>query len=753
MPKAAPATVREIEELRKKLRHHEYRYYTLDEPEISDAAYDRLMNRLKELEVAHPDLVMPDSPTVRVGGAPREGFSTVRHARPMLSLDNAFSYDALRDWDRRVREGSGQEKIEYIAEHKFDGLSISLQYEDGVLVRGVTRGDGTTGEDVTPNVKTIRSIPLRVEAVKLKKVKLPLDLEVRGEVMMTRKAFEALNRQQEQIGGKIFVNARNSAAGAVSVLGPATTPARRLDCFAYYLLVDGKVPFAKHSESLQTLKQLHFRASDDWKLCAGIEAVIAYCDDWDAKREKLAYEIDGVVAKVNSIPIQNELGYTSKAPRWAIAYKYPARQETTVVNDIIVQVGRTGTLTPVAVLEPVQVGGVTVSRSTLHNMDEIERLGLQIGDTVLIERAGEVIPHVLKVVKEGKNRKPFRMPKHCPECGSTIHHAEGEVAYRCVNAACPAKRRESILHFAGRHAMNIDGLGDKIVDQLVDKGLAKDVADLYSLKFEEVAGLERMAEKVEQKLLEEIEASKKNALARRIYALGIQFVGERTGQLLAEHFSSLEELAAAKEEQLVEVPEVGPKVAASTVEFFSEAANRQLVKKLHKAGVHPTAEKRRVKSDKFAGKSFVFTGGLANRSREEAGEIVQQHGGKVSGSVSKKTDYVVVGTDPGSKHDKAKKLGVTILTEAEFDKLLGLQKPSARHCLGFLRAWHLAMFLGGSRYAPVRFFRLASHTPYDVIVFSAFRVGNLYSEKTPSGSLCGKYCLCALLLLTCFCRK
>jgi DNA ligase (NAD+) len=673
MAKAAPASVKkEMEELREKLRYHEYRYYVLDDPEISDAAYDRMMNRLKELEAAHPELVTPDSPTVRVGGAPREGFSTVRHARPMLSLDNAFSYDALRDWDRRVREASGQEKIEYVAEHKFDGLSISLQYEDGVLARGVTRGDGTTGEDVTPNAKTIRSIPLRVDAATLKKLKLRADFEVRGEVMMTKKAFEALNREQERIGGKIFVNARNSAAGAVRVLDPSITAARRLDFFAYYLLVDGKVPFAKHSESLQALKQLRFRASDDWKLCAGIEAVIAYCEDWDAKREKLAYEIDGVVIKVNSIAIQNELGYTSRAPRWAIAFKYPARQETTVVNDIIVQVGRTGTLTPVAVLEPVQVGGVTVSRSTLHNMDEIERLGLQIGDTVLIERAGEVIPHVLKVVKEGKNRKPFRMPKHCPECGSTIHHVEGEVAYRCVNAACPAKRRESILHFAGRHAMNIDGLGDKIVDQLVDKGLAKDVADLYALKEDEVAGLERMAEKSAQNLLEEIEASKKNSLARLIYALGIQFVGERTGQLLAEHFSSLEELAAAKEEELEEVPEVGPKVAASIVEFFSEPANRQLIKKLRKAGVHPTAEKRVVKSQKLAGKSFVFTGSLANRSREEAGELVIQHGGKVSGSVSKKTDYVVVGTDPGSKYDKAKELEVTILTEQEFEKLLGL---------------------------------------------------------------------------------
>jgi DNA ligase (NAD+) len=631
------------------------------------------MERLKDLEKAHPELVTADSPTVRVGGAPREGFQTVRHARPMLSLDNAFSYDALRDWDRRVREGSGHEKIEYIAEHKFDGLSISLQYEDGVLMRGVTRGDGTTGEDVTPNVKTIRSIPLRVDAGVLKKIKLPADFEVRGEVLMTRKAFEALNRQQEESGGKLYVNARNSAAGSVRVLDPAITASRRLDFFAYYLFVDGKVPVAKHSESLEALKQLRFRASDDWKLCAGIEAVIAYCEDWDAKREKLPYEIDGVVVKVNSIAIQNELGYTAKAPRWAMAFKYPARQETTVVNDIHVQVGRTGTLTPVAVLEPVQVGGVTVSRSTLHNMDEIERLGLQIGDTVLIERAGEVIPHVLKVVKPGKNRKPFRMPKHCPECGSTIHKDEDGVAYRCVNAACPAKRRESILHFAGRHAMNIDGLGDKIVDQLVDKGLVKDVADLYALKEEEVAGLERMAEKSAQNLLEEIEASKKNSLARLIYALGIRFVGERTGQLLAEHFSSLEELAEAKEEALVEVPEVGPKVAASIAEFFSEPANRQLVKKLYKAGVRPTAEKREVKSNKFAGKSFVFTGGLANRTREEAGAIVVDHGGKVSGSVSKKTDYVVVGTDPGSKYDRAKELGVTILTEAEYEKLLGLK--------------------------------------------------------------------------------
>jgi DNA ligase (NAD+) len=670
----AAAAKKEIERLREAIRRHEYLYFVKDDPEISDAEFDRLVNRLKALEAVHPSLVRPDSPSQRVGGAPRQGVQTVRHARAMLSLDNAFSYDALRDWDRRVREGSGRETIEYIAEHKFDGLSISLQYEDGVLVRGVTRGDGTTGEDVTLNVRTIRSIPLRVETAALEKAGLRADFEVRGEVMMTRKAFDALNRAQEKQGGKIFVNPRNAAAGAVRVLDPAITANRNLDFFAYYLLADGKVPFEKHSESLQVLKQLRFRASDDWKLCPSIEEVLAYCDAWDARREKLAYEIDGVVVKVNSTSIQNELGYTARAPRWAIAYKYPAQQETTVVNDILVQVGRTGALTPVAVLEPVQVGGVTVSRSTLHNMDEIERLGLHIGDTVLIERAGEVIPHVVRVVKEGKPRRAFRMPKDCPECGSRIHKSEDEVAYRCVNAACPAKRKESLLHYAGRHAMNIDGLGEKIVDQLVEKGIVKDVADLYALKLGALAALERMAEKSAQNLLDEIEASKKNSLSRLIYALGMRFVGERTGQLLAEHFSSLEELAKATEEQLVEVPEVGPKVAASIAEFFSEPANRNLVKKLRKAGVRPTSEKREVKSQKLGGKSFVFTGGLANRSREEAEALVQQHGGKISGSVSKKTDYVVVGTEPGSKYEKAKSLGVEILSESDFESLLGLRR-------------------------------------------------------------------------------
>ena len=670
MGESKSAVKAKIEKLRKTIREHEYRYYVLDDPKISDAEFDKLMNQLKALEAKYPDLVTPDSPTQRVGGSPREGFQTVRHKRPMLSLDNAFSYDELREFDRRVRELAGRDRVEYVAEHKFDGLSMSLQYEGGVFARGVTRGDGTTGEDVTPNVRAIRSVPLRVDSATLKKLRLGADFEVRGEIIMPRSAFEELNRQQEEQGGKRFANPRNAAAGAVRVLDPAITASRRLDFYAYMLLAGDRVPVKRHSDALEALAKLQFKVSRDWKLCRTLDEVLKYCEAWESRREKLPYEIDGIVIKVNDIALQEELGFTAKAPRWAVAYKYPAHQATTVVKDIQVNVGRTGVLTPVAILEPVQVGGVTVSRSTLHNMDEVQRLGVQIGDTVLIERAGEVIPHVLKVVKEGKNRRPFVMPKECPVCGTKIHKAEGEVAYRCVNAACPAKLKESLLHFAGRHAMNIDGLGAKIVDQVVDKGLVKDFADLYSLKLEQLAGLERMAEKSAQNLLDEIEASKSNSLARLIYALGIPFVGERTAQLLAEHFGSLDKLASATVEELSEVPEVGPKVAASIVEFFSEPANRKLVEKLRKAGLRFTEERKAPRDSRLAGKTFVFTGALAHRSREQAEELVVSHGGKVSSSVSKKTDYVVVGSEPGSKYDKAKSLGVTTLDEAQFEKLL-----------------------------------------------------------------------------------
>jgi DNA ligase (NAD+) len=663
---------KEVQKLREEIRRHEHLYYVLDQPEISDAAFDRLMNKLKALEEEHPELRRPDSPTQRVGGAPREGFETVVHRRPMMSLDNAFSYDELRDFDRRVRELAGRERVDYVTEHKYDGLSLALLYDKRQLARGVTRGDGTRGEDVTPNVRTIHSIPLTLEAGAAKKWKLPASLEVRGEVMMTRRAFEELNRRQEEQGGKIFANPRNAAAGAVRVLDPKITASRRLDFYAYFLLDgNGRAPLDRHSKSLDALAALGFRVCAERDKVQTIEKVIAFCEAQDARREKLPYEIDGIVVKVDETALQEELGATAKAPRWAIAYKYPARQETTVVRDIRVQVGRTGALTPVANLEPVQIGGVTVSSSTLHNMDEVERLGLQIGDTVLVERAGEVIPHVVQVTQKGAHRRPFSMPEKCPECGSHIHKSPDEVAYRCVNAACPARRKESLIHFAGRHAMNIDGLGEKIVDQLVDTGVVKDVAGLYSLKLDDLVPLERMAEKSAQNLLDEVEASKQNGLARLIYALGIRFVGERTGQLLAEHFSSLQEIADADEEKLTEVPEIGPKVAASIAEFFSEAANRKLIAKLEKAGVKMTAERKAVRDTRLAGKAFVFTGGLQRYSREQAGELVTSHGGKVATSVSKKTDYVVVGSDPGSKFDQARKLGVTILDEDAFEKLLG----------------------------------------------------------------------------------
>ncbi|HEV2224985.1 MAG TPA: NAD-dependent DNA ligase LigA [Candidatus Acidoferrales bacterium] len=669
---AASATlIKEVEKLREQIRKHEYQYYVLDAPSVSDAEFDRLMNKLKALEAEHPEIVTADSPTLRVGGAPREGFQTYRHTRPMMSLDNAYTFEELRDFDRRVRELAGRERVAYVAEHKFDGLSIALIYENALLVRGVTRGDGQTGEDVTPNVKTIRSIPLRLDRDMLKKLSLPLDIEVRGEVIMNRAAFASLNQQQEAVGGKLFANPRNAAAGAVRMLDPSITASRKLEFFAYYLLANGRVPLKLHSQSLEALTKLRFKASADFEICDTIEDVEKYCTKWEAKREKLPYEVDGVVVKVNEVSMQLELGYTSKAPRWAIAYKWAARQATTVVSKIEFNVGRTGTLTPVAFFEPVPIGGVTVSRSTLHNMDEIERLNIHEGDTVLVERAGDVIPHVLKVVKHGKQEKPIRVPEKCPVCGTRIHRVEGEVAYRCVNAACPAKRKESLLHFAGRHAMNIDGLGEKIVDQLIEKGIVKDFASLYELKLDELAALDRMAEKSAQNLLDEIAASKKNELWRLVYALGIGFVGERTAQLLAEHFGSLEKIANAKLDELTEVNEIGPKVATSIVDFFSEKANRKLIDRLRDAGVRMEEKRVAPKSARLAGKSFVFTGTLERHSREEAGAMVVSHGGKVVSSVSKKTDYVVAGADPGSKLAKAQSLGVAILDEAAFEKLIG----------------------------------------------------------------------------------
>jgi DNA ligase (NAD+) len=673
MPKAGTAKARdaakEIERLREEIRRHEYLYYVADNPEISDAAFDRLMERLKKLEAEHPALRTPDSPTQRVGGAPREGFQKVRHAVPMVSLDNAFSFEALSEFDRRVRELTGREKVDYIAEHKFDGLSLSLLYEKGALVRGVTRGDGTTGEDVTPNVKTIRSIPLTIDPALLKKAGLNGTFEVRGEVIMTRKAFQALNEQQAEQGGKVFANPRNAAAGAVRILDPKITESRKLDFFAYYMLIDGRTAKKRLSEVLEALSTLHFKASEDWRLCHSLEDVERYISSWESKREKLAYEIDGIVVKVDEVSLQNELGFTSKAPRWAIAYKYPAHQETTLLKEIAVSVGRTGVLTPFAVFEPVQIGGVTVTKSTLHNLDEVRRLNVHAGDRVLVERAGEVIPHVLKVVEHGEEEKEFEMPKKCPVCGMRVYHTE-EVAYRCVNVSCPARRRESILHFAGRHAMNIDGLGEKIVEQLIERDLVKDFADLYKLDLETLSGLERLAEKSAQNLLDEIAASKKNSLARLVYAIGIPFVGERTAQLLAAHFGSMEKLRDATDEELLEVVEVGPKIAEGVRDFFAESANRKLIDHLRAVGVNMKEERAALKDARFAGMTFVFTGTLTKRSREEAEALVVAHGGKAGSSVSKKTNYVVVGSDPGSKFEKAKSLKVPILDEAQFNKLL-----------------------------------------------------------------------------------
>jgi DNA ligase (NAD+) len=667
----AKAIEKEIEKLRNDIRFHEYRYYVLDNPEISDFEFDKLMRRLQELEAQNPELVTPDSPTQRVGGQPAEEFPKVPHSVPMMSLDNTYSVDELKDFDRRVREISGRSKVEYVAELKLDGLSMALTYEDGVLTHGVTRGDGVEGEDVTANVKTIRSVPLGIDVERSEVIGNPRRLEVRGEVIMPRKAFEQTNAQREAAGEARFANPRNAAAGSMRQLDSRIVAQRKLDMFLYYLLVDNREPLPEHWQNLEALVKMGFKVNPNRRLCKSFEELMAYIQEWESKRDGLEYEIDGIVVKVNDIRLWEELGTTAKSPRWAIAYKYAARQATTRVMDIRAQVGRTGTLTPVADLAPVDVGGVTVSHATLHNMDEIGRLGVKIGDTVLIQRAGEVIPQVVKVVKQAPEGREFSMPKQCPVCGGEVHRAEGEVAYRCVNSACPARLKESLLYFAARRAMNIDGLGDALVDQLVDKGLVRDVADLYALTHEQVANLERMGDKSAGNLREEIDNSKKASLARLIFALGIRFVGERTGQLLADHFASLDKLAKATEEDLLEVEEVGPRVAESILEFFRAPQNLKVIEKLRKAGLQFDSAKVHKPEGNLAGKQFVLTGTLPRYSRDEAKKMIEEAGGRVTGSVSKKTDYVVVGADAGSKLDKARSLGVKTIEEGELLKLLG----------------------------------------------------------------------------------
>ena len=661
-----------IESLRDEIRRHEYRYYVLDDPEISDAEFDRLMNELKKLEAAHPELIASDSPTQRVGGKAREGFVKVAHSVPMLSLDNAYSEAELRNWERRVHELSGRKDIEYVCELKLDGMSLALRYEDGKLVRGITRGDGNTGEDVTSNVRTVRSVPLSISHEKLKKAGFPPDFEVRGEMLMPIASFKKMNEERAKQELSQFANPRNATAGTVRQLEPSITAQRRLDYFTYMLIANGRTIFNQHWQTLNALEDAGFKVNPRRALADNFDEVWKFIGEWEEKRESLPYEIDGVVIKVNSTALQRELGFTGKAPRWAIAYKYAARAGITQIENIHVQVGRTGKLTPVAELKPVPIGGTTVSRATLHNMDEIERLGVKIGDWVEVERGGDVIPKVTRVIDDDKHprgRKSFHMPEKCPVCGGHVVRAEGEADHRCVNQKCPAKLRETILHFASRGVMNIDGMGDALVAQLTDRGVVKDVADIYKLTKIDLLKLDRMGDKSAQNVLDEIERSKKLPLERVIYGLGIRFVGERTAQFLAEYFGDIVALEKAGEEELQQVEEVGPRIAKSIVEFFAEPKNRELVEELRAAGLTLKGKKKE-RGTKLAGKTFVLTGTLANYTRDEAKKLIEDAGGKVAGSVSKKTDYVVAGADAGSKLDKAKELGVTVIDEEEMRKLI-----------------------------------------------------------------------------------
>ena len=664
---------KKLEALREKIRHHEYRYYVLDDPEISDADFDKLMNELKRLEAEHPALVTRDSPTQRVGGKPREGFVKAKHSSPMLSLDNAYTEEELRDWERRVHELSGRTDIEYMCELKLDGMSLALIYNDGRLERGITRGDGSVGEDVTLNVRTVRSVPLSISKENLKKSGIPVDFEVRGEMLMPLAAFRKLNEEREKQGLATFANPRNFTAGTVRQLEPSITAQRRMDYFAYMLLKDGRTLFDRQSKTMDALEAAGFKVNPHRKLAKNLDEVWKFIQSWEAKREALPYEIDGIVIKVDRTAWQRELGFTGKAPRWAIAYKCAARGGITQIENIVPQVGRTGKLTPVAWLKPVPIGGTTVSRATLHNMDEIARLGVKIGDWVEVERGGDVIPKVVKVVEDGdhpRGHKQFEMPEHCPVCGGNVVRTPGEADHRCVNANCPAKLQGTILHFASRHVMDIDGLGEALVNQLTERSMVKNVADLYKLTKDDLLKLERMGEKSADNVLAEIADSKTLPLERVIFGLGIRFVGERTAQFLAEHFGSLDVIMKASAEELEEVNEVGPRIAESIVEFFADDHNRKLVSDLRKAGLTFSGQKKE-KGTKLAGKTFVLTGTLERHTRDEAKKMIEDAGGRVSGSVSKKTDYVVAGSDAGSKLDKARELGVSVIGEEELEGLVG----------------------------------------------------------------------------------
>ena len=678
-----PAAARKVEKLRNEIRRHEHLYYVLDAPEVSDAEYDALMNELKRLEAAHPDLLTPDSPTQRVGGKPAEGFRKAAHSRPMLSLDNAYSAEELADWDRRVHELAGNLPVDYTAELKLDGLSVALRYEPSPgggarLAFGLTRGDGQTGEDVTSNIRTIRSIPLSIPADRLKKAGLPQKFEVRGECVMPQSAFLRTNEEREREGLPAFVNPRNSAAGTVRTLDPGIVATRGLVFFAYFLLVEGEYFAAGQTATLDALTALGFRVNPHRGRVETVDDMTKFIDKAEKDRATLGYEIDGVVLKVDAHNTQQRLGYTGRAPRWAIAYKFTAQSAITQLQDIMITVGRSGKLTPTAMLAPVFVGGVTVSRATLHNADFIERMGLLIGDWVKVERGGDVIPKVVEVVEDKDHPRgthKFSFPSVCPECGNAVVREEGEADWRCVNADCPAKLRETLLHFGSRGVMNIEGLGDAAVQQLLDRGLVKSVADLYSLTEAQLVDLERFAEKSARTLLNEIERSKKAGLSRVLMGLGIRFVGERTAELLAQEFGSIDAVMAASAEELERVEEVGPRISEAILDFFSRPSNQALVEKLKEAGVDMTAEKKK-RSTQLAGLTFVLTGTLPTLTRDEAKQKIESAGGKVSGSVSKKTSYVVAGEEAGSKLDKAQELKIPVLDEAALLALL--QSPPAQ---------------------------------------------------------------------------
>ncbi|HEV8316747.1 MAG TPA: NAD-dependent DNA ligase LigA [Vicinamibacterales bacterium] len=661
-----------IAELRALIRHHEECYYVLNAPEIADAEFDELVKTLERLEAENPDLVTADSPTQRVGGRPVEGFATVEHAHPMLSLDNAYSEDEVRAFDERVRRGLGEtgavpDRVPYVTELKIDGLSIALTYTDGQLVRGATRGDGVRGEDVTSNVRTIRAIPLRL------KDGVPGTVEVRGEVYLPRQAFERINRQREESGAPLFANPRNAAAGTMRNLDPTLVAKRGLSAFVYQI-VGRRV--TTHGETLEQLRQWGLPVEPNWRRCTGLEELLAFCHEWQEKRRSLDFETDGVVIKVDALGLRERLGSTSKFPRWALAFKFPAEQATTILRKIAVNVGRTGAVTPYAILEPVRLAGSTISMATLHNADDVARKDLREGDTVIIEKGGDVIPKVVAPIpsKRPPEAVPWTMPTACPACGSQLHRPEGEVVWRCENTSCPAKLQRGLEHFASRSAMNIDGLGESLIAQLIETGLVKDYADVYGLTAARLEQLERMGKKSAAKVLTQIDRSRTNEFWRLIYGLGIRHVGERAAQVIARAFGSMDALMAATTEQLEGTHEIGPVLAESVRSWLDEPRNRELVARLRAAGVRmevPPEERVTAAPDgPLAGRTYVLTGTLASMTREEAGAALERLGGKVAGSVSRKTTGVIVGADAGSKADKARDLGVPTLDEAAFLKLI-----------------------------------------------------------------------------------